>query len=258
MIKDKDKRIERAQIRTIFNAPFFAAAVARLPVIWDDSVDTACTDGDCIRWSPKYMDTLEENVPQTVLCHEAMHNLFEHIRRCMELEARYGAEFDWDLANQAADHEVNNILDDFNLAETGKGRAEPFPFPQPREAYCCNPAFKGMPFEQIYGIMHGKRKGPGKPKNAPNGKPGPNSMPSFGQMQKPKAKPGQTQEQHQAKQQAQANSWRNQMIQAVELAKGQGTVPGGLARYVNELIKPTVPWWEIVRNWIREQCEDDW
>jgi predicted metal-dependent peptidase len=47
-------------------------------------------------------------------------------------------------------------------------------------------------------------------------------------------------------------------MQAVEIAKGRGDLPGGMARFVGELLNPTVPWWELVRQWLREQASDDW
>jgi predicted metal-dependent peptidase len=37
-----------------------------------------------------------------------------------------------------------------------------------------------------------------------------------------------------------------------------GTAPGSLSRFVNGLVSPVVPWTQVLRSWLREQCCDDW
>ncbi len=48
------------------------------------------------------------------------------------------------------------------------------------------------------------------------------------------------------------------MIQSCELAKGRGELPAGLERLVSDLLDPQVPWYELLRNWLREQAADDY
>src|SRR5882672_11519106 len=90
----RDKRVEVAQVRVLFQVPFFAAAVARLPIVWDETVGTACTNGKVIRWCPSWFDTLEDQHLVTLLCHEACHPLLGHL---------------WRLPPPAGDHELANI-----------------------------------------------------------------------------------------------------------------------------------------------------
>lgn len=260
----RDKRVERAQTRVIFTVPFFAPGVAKLPVVWDSAVDTACTAGHCIRWNPEWFDSLKDSQVVTVLCHETVHCLLGHIWRAPD-----GA--DWDVWNQACDHAVNLMLKDFSATVTSKGLADPFPFPDPAEAFCANPAFKDMAEEVIYGrLASGKPPGGGgggKPgssgqspqagnsgkSRASKGKPEPGSMPSFGQIAKPQAGNGNA-----ASQKKLGNDWQNTLIQSAKLASGQGTLPAGLERLVENTVNPQVPWWELLRSWLREQCADDW
>ncbi len=264
------KRAERAQMRVLFTVPFFAPGVARLPIEFDDSgrVDTACTNGQKIVWGTKFFDSLTDAQLVTVLCHEVAHCLLGHSWR-----APSGC--DWTQWNVACDHAVNLMLKEFSKSVTDKRLADPFPFPDPPEAYCANPAFTNMAEEKIYACLtqgggggggggqglqggqggqsgqgQGKGKGKGPGCNTPT--PSPGSMPSFGQFDKPQtaADP--------AQQKTLANSWENTLQQSVGMAKGRGDLPGGMDRFVDEYLNPKVPWYELVRNWLREQAADDW
>lgn len=262
----REKRLEAAQLRVLFQVPFFAVGVMRLPVTFDSSVPTACTDGLGIRWNPQWFDKLKDPELVTVLAHEVCHCMLGHLWR-----APSGC--DWDGWNQATDHAVNLMLSEFGTLVTNRGLANPFPFPPPTESYCANPAFKGMSEEQIYGILssqsrqgggsksgsgqssgRGKQSGPGSKGNANggNGSPGKHSMPAFGQMQQPDPTVPQS------SQKKLANDWDGALIQACQMARGRGELPGGMERFVNELVNPQVPWTEVLRSWLREQCSDDW
>jgi predicted metal-dependent peptidase len=100
-------------MRVLSQVPFFAPGVARLPVVWDESIDTACTAGDNIRFNPGFFDKLKEQEVVTVLCHEVAHCLLGHIWR-----APVGCE--WEIWNQATDHAVNNMLKEFAEQVTAK------------------------------------------------------------------------------------------------------------------------------------------
>lgn len=264
----RDKRLEKAQTRVIFTVPFYAPAVARLPVTFDASIDTACTDGTGIKWNPGFFDTLTDAQLVTVLCHEASHCLLGHGWRAPE-----GA--DWEQWNIACDHAVNLMLKEFSATVTAKGLADPFPFPEPADAYCADPVFAGMAEEVIYRAI--ARKQPPSPqpqsggggskqsqggggKSAPGQKsgapasghgPGKGSMPSFGQIEKPA--PG-----SEAAGKALASDWEGTLLQSCKIAQGQGLLPAGMERYVDALVNPKVAWWELLRSWLREQCADDW
>lgn len=272
MNESRQTRLERAQMRVLFNVPFFAPGLMKLPVVFDDSVQTAQTDGINIRWNGKWFDELPDHVLPTVLCHEVCHCLLGHLWRCP-------ADCDWDVWNQATDHAVNNMLKEFAGKTTAKNLADPFPFPDPPEAYLANPAFNGMAEEVVYGILSGQKappsgqgqkppqgqgqsksgQGQGQPQQGQgngNGKPQPGSMPSFGQMQKPDPAQGKAPGQPDPKKVQ--NGWESTLIQCVQASKGRGDVPAGLARFVDGLVNTQVPWYEILRSMLREQCTDDW
>lgn len=139
-----------------------------------------------------------------------------------------------------------------------KGVADPFPFPDG----CCvkDAAFTGMAEEAIYSrIFRPKPQG-----NKPQGQPG------QGQGQGQGKQPGQNGAQQRKKfgefsqqgttpaDKKQKERWEGVLVQSAAIAKGRGKLPGGIERLVKELIEPTIPWFELLRQWLREQTNDDW
>src|SRR6266568_784145 len=180
MAISRDKRLERAQMRVLFPVPFFAPGVARLPVVWDDKIDTACTDGREIRWSPAFFDKLKDQELVTVLCHEVCHCMLGHLWRAP-------GGVDWDTWNQATDHAVDLMLKEFSGLVIAKQLADPFPFPDPQDAYYADPAFAGLSEEVIYELLSKRQpKGDSAP---PSGNSAPTNsrqnMPVFGEMRQP-------------------------------------------------------------------------
>lgn len=237
----RDKRVEAAQLKVLFQVPFFAPGVARLPVVWDPGVETACTDGKEIRWNPAWFDKLEDQQVVTVLCHEVMHPMFGHLWRTPP-----GA--DHQLWNEACDHAVNNRLKEFSQAVMAKRLADPFPFPS--ENICCDPAFADVAEEEIYSRLNQRPKGKGGKGGSGQGSGG---YKPFGQFQA-----GGAANQTSAQQKAAKSSWERTFVQACEMAKGRGDLTAGMARLVGELLDPKVPWWELLRQWLREQASDDY
>lgn len=252
----REKRIERAQMRVLFRVPFFAPAVAKLPVIFEKGAgdNTAHTDGKTIKMDPDFVDKLTDDQLVTLLCHEACHPMLGHVWRA-PVAAKVDQE-SWDTWNKATDHAVNLMLKEFSALTMGKRLADPFPFPDPQDAYCADPKFAGMAEEQIFNILNnrpksGKGGGKGKPGQG-GGKGAPGSMPSFGQFTQPGKAADPAAQKHLQ------NDWNNTLIQAAEMAKGRGELPGGMERLVDQLVNPKVPWIEILRSWLREQCNDDY
>lgn len=286
------KRLDKAQLRVLFQVPFFAPGVAKLPNKFDDSQPTACTQGTEIRWNREFLDSLKDAEIVTILCHEVCHCLLGHLWR-------FPNGGDAQLWNQATDHAVNNMLKDFSNEVVSKRLAEPFPFPE--GTFCCDPAFKGMAEEAIYNKLAGGKppgkqpgqqpqsgqgqsqsqdgdgdddddgqsqgKQPGKGKGKGKGKPQPGSGQGDGDGQPNESGNGSGDERkpfgefepvtgQDAKEQQ--TDWQNTLIQSCHAAKDRGTLPGNLQRILDNLLNPKVPWQELLRNFIREQATDDW
>lgn len=248
MSATRQKRLERAQLRVLFQTPFFAPGLAKLPVIWDSSIPTACTNGQQIRWSPEFFDSLTDQQIVTVLAHEVCHCMLGHLWRAP-------GGVDWQCWNEATDHAVNLMLKEFAALVTAKNLADPFPFPEGN--YCADPAFAGLSEEHIYENLskRPKQKGGGSGGMGKGGKtsPGSNQTPSIGEMEQPDASQAAS-----AANKRLANDWDGTLMQAAKMASGRGDCPQSINRLIDKMVTPQVPWWDLLRSWLREQCSDDW
>jgi predicted metal-dependent peptidase len=254
----RDRRISRAQMAAMMKVPFFGPGILKLPVEWSEAAlwhgqPTAVTDGTRILIHPGFADKVPDECLPTILCHEVCHPLLGHTYR-------FPDNCDHEVANVAADHEVNLMLRDFSRDVMTQGLADPFPWHKPHEIQC-DDRFTGMAAEKIYGILMAERAKGGKSRPDPKGKPGgqkggsragAGSGACNGPGQFVPAKPGK------ATQQAQV-AWQNTLINSVKVAQvRQGLVPGTLSRLVESLVSNRVPWPQLLRSWLREQCSDDW
>ena len=56
---DANTKISRAKTRLLLDQPFWGTFTMGTPFHADDKVDTACTNGQHIKWNPSFVDTLE-------------------------------------------------------------------------------------------------------------------------------------------------------------------------------------------------------
>lgn len=277
--KERKDRLDRARLKVLFNVPFFAPGVARLPVEFADTlpdgtlIPTACTEGSKILWNPEWFDGLKDEELVTVYCEEVGHCLFGHLWR-------RPASADGQTWNIACDCAVRNMMEDFGAETKGKGYADPFPFPD-KDKLFPHALHKNKSEEQIYRELYHPQNQP-KPKtgsgqgsggkSSPQSKPGagkgnpgggqtpngkqPAQPPPFAEFEPaPKAASGSAQS---SQNQKSMNSWRATMIQSAHMAKSRGTIPLGIDRMIGEMLNPEVPWQEILRSHLRELSQDDW
>lgn len=240
------KRIERAQLKVLFQCPFFAPGVARLPVEFstDPGIPTACTDGNRILWDREWFDSLEDQQVVTVYCHEVAHCMLGHLWRIPP-----GAQMgDWNIA---IDHAVNLMLEDWSKEVMSKRLADPFPFP-PGD-YCKDPQYRGMSEEVIYSKIPKQPQGSGGKGGKGNPKPGAGRPNPFGEIVN-----GNNGTQDPAAVKQLLSDWDNTLGQAMEIAKQRGTMPAGLERQIQKHFDPGIPWYELLRQWVMEQANDDW
>jgi len=95
----------KAQTRAKF--PALGATMAFLPVVADDRIKTAATDGHQIVYSPKFFSTLSDEQKVFVFAHEVMHVAFNHILRSKGRNQK--------LWNIATDSVINQLLKMENL-----------------------------------------------------------------------------------------------------------------------------------------------
>lgn len=139
-------QLTRARTGLILDAPFFGMLALRLQLVETAQVPTLAVDGKHIFYNPEFVAGLSYDETKTVLGHEVMHCVYEHIGRRGDREPRR-----W---NQAGDFVINDVLLDSGFT--------------PIKGWLHNKAYAGMTTDHVYEMLppldgSGKVPGPGDP-----------------------------------------------------------------------------------------------
>ena len=99
-----NEALSKAKI-SLMNMPsvtFFTTICFSMKHIWDDTIQTACTDGTEIRYNPTFFMSLSLEERVFLLVHESCHTAYQHMAR---LQTRDHSKW-----NVAADHVINLML----------------------------------------------------------------------------------------------------------------------------------------------------
>jgi len=92
----------KARARLILDQPFFGTLALRLTPIEDETIKTACTNGQYIKFNPKWFLKLTEAQRVGLIAHEVMHVVLLHMLRRMERDPKR-----WNIAG---DYVINLAL----------------------------------------------------------------------------------------------------------------------------------------------------
>ena len=240
------QRFTEMKTAMLLHCPFFASLMLDmmdLRVGKYPGIPTAATNGKCIWFDEDFLGNL--SLPQAVFvcCHEIGHAMWMHMDRFKRYSdlGFEGKEFHPGLANVAADYIVNALLVANKIGDMPDGLL-----------YDTSIAREGTElFEDVYRVLAKKLKPPpgggggGKSKDG-NGPPPPGSegQPSndgVGGKQPMDTHIYEPSKQSEAEMKRQIASARNQ-------AKAMGKMPGGLERWVDEMLKPQVNWKDRLRH----------
>jgi predicted metal-dependent peptidase len=209
---DLMKRLAKAKTSLILQHPFIGTVALNMPMILDESVPTACTNGKEVRYNPAFLKDLTDEQVVFLVAHECFHPMLEHMYR---LKGR--DRLKW---NKAADYVINQLLVDEKIGKFIDGGC------LSKTLY---DAGKGTS-EGIYGILPdsddgGGGGGIGEDLREPDGSPA---------------------------EQAQAQAeWRVKIAQAAQAAKMMGKLPGSMQRLVDEILQPKVSWVDVLRRFMQ-------
>ncbi len=235
-IKASDK-LSKARAGLILQSPFYASIALRLPLVADPSCQTAWTDGVSLGYNPAFIDGLTIDQCKGLLVHEVLHVAnMHHLRRgARELE----------LWNVSTDLAVNPIARSagYNLPD---GLLE-------------DPQFADCSAESIYGVLSNQ---PGKDQGQEQGQ-GDDQGDGQGQGQDPASSgnmaPGEVRDLPAGMDKDQAAQDTKVMVQqAAAMAKKMGSLPGDLARMVDQIVNPVLPWREVLQRFLTEHAKDDY
>ncbi len=262
-----ETKLAAARTRLILDKPFLGALVLRLPLSEADPkwCRTTATDARKFYYNAQYIDALSPEQVQFVLAHEALHCALSHFaRRQHRLKHR------WDVA---CDYAINPLLLEEGLT--------------PPPGILVEESFEGMTAEEIYpclddnadeqdtlddhlydnedpdeGSQRNEQRrdsrdggqGQERDEDAEGGGAAPQAQPdeSLGGAS-PQPPPLSAQEREQL-----AVQWQQRLAGAAQQAMQAGKLGGSLARLVDFLLQPQLPWRMLLARYMTAVARDDY
>ena len=217
-MSEKEK-IAKARAQLIIGQPFFGTLALRLKMTEDNSIPTACTDGEAIYYNSEFAQSITLNELKGLIAHEVLHcAMLHHARRGTRHPKKW---------NYACDYAINPILikAKFELPEGGLQ----------------DPIYSNKSAEEIYSML---------PPEPPGGGSWDDAKPGLGDvMDAPGKVEGQA---------VSEAEWKIATVQAAQVAKQAGRLPAELDLFISELLSPQLPWRDILRRFVTIRSKDDY
>lgn len=289
MNNDAIDRMRKIRTSLILTNPFFGSLAMRLKLVEAQYLPQAvmtgpqgqtavllrklscATDGKHFFYNPEFLATLSDLELKGVFCHEILHCALGHPWRLGDRDKL--------RANHAMDYAINPVVKEAGMT-------------LPSDCLY-DKKFEGLPWEQIYvmlqenptqqlkqemammqafgdggdgegdgegqeGDQDGNGKGKGKNKDGKGNQKQPGGSGGSGKDefdrwggvvgQDPKEDDGKQQE----------SDWKVATVQAATAAKQQGTLPAGLQRFVDELVRNKVDWKSVLRRFVQQHAKADY
>ena len=255
-------KLAAARTRLILDKPFLGALVLRLPMVevTAEWCHTTATDARKFYYNPAYIEALSLDETQFMLAHEALHCALSHFAR-----REHRMKHRWDLA---CDFAINPLLVDDGLSAP------------PGSLLLDN--FRGMTAEEIYPLLNefddqqtldnhaydsdNQKGASGKDqRDLP-----PSKSPSDAEHNKPSGKsaagnrtgdgsgPPAPQPLTPDEQETLSVQWQQRMAGAAQQAMQAGKLGGALARMIDHLLQPRLPWRMLLARYLTSNARDDY
>lgn len=262
-----DTKLAAARTRLILDKPFLGALVLRLPMhaAKADWCPTTATDARAFYYNPEYIGSLSMDETQFMLAHEALHCALSHFAR-----RQHRVRHKWDLA---CDYAISPLLIDDGLT------------PPPNALHM--PLYKGMTAEEIYPLLdddddsqtldkhaydqdnqsHGSNSGMTEKdldkRNPPREQPQQDKDGGGAQSQPldndgDGAAAGQPQPLTPDEQETLGVQWQQRMAGAAQQALQHGKLGGEMARMIDHLLQPRLPWRMLLARYMSGVARDDY
>lgn len=266
MSGDLETKLSAARTKLILDKPFLGALVLRLPLVAADPrwCKTTATDARTFYYNADYMDALTLEQTQFALAHEALHCALSHFARRQHRDRHR-----WDVACDLA---INPLLveeglmpvQDALLLDDYKGMTAEEIYPCLDEAESMQPHDDHV-YDQDSGDQGGKAgsggdKGEGgagkatqEDRDDKGGSGRPQPQQQDGQGGAPKPEPLSHEERERLSVQ-----WRQRMAGAAQQALQAGKLGGALARLIDHLLQPQLPWRMLLAKYMTATARDDY
>ncbi len=270
MSNDIETKLSAARTRLILDKPFLGALVLRLPMVAADPnwCKTTATDAKTFYYNTDYIAALSVEQTQFALAHEAMHCALSHFAR-----RQHRDKHRWDLA---CDFAINPLL-------IGEGL-----IPCPDVLYLNE--YEGMTAEEIYpcldenedlnphddhvydeesdgeggsagggGNQDGEQQQGGSADEQSDEQEGKGSSESSPDSDKQRDNgAGKPQPLSQEERETLSVQWSQRMAGAAQQAMQAGKMGGALARMIEHLLQPQLPWRMLLARYMTATARDDY
>jgi predicted metal-dependent peptidase len=254
-----ETKLAAARTKLILDKPFLGALVMRLPMeaANPDWCPATATDARKFYYNPEFIDQLSLDETQFMLAHEALHCALSHFAR-----RQHRTKLHWDMA---CDYAINPLL-------VGDGLKPP-----PGSLYL--PQFDGMTAEEIYPCLDEKddeqpldnhvydqdnTKGSGSGKTEKEMKPKQQEKPTENEgndSSNQQSGSGDTASQPPPLSPNEAETlniqWQQRLAGAAQQAMQVGKLDGAMARMVDHLLQPQLPWRLLLARYMTAVARDD-
>ncbi len=259
-------KLSAARTRLVLDHPFLGTLVLRLPLVAADPAwcKSIATDARALYYNPDYIQDLSLAQTQFVLAHEALHCALSHFARRMHRNKHR-----WDVA---CDFAINPLLVQEGLTPTADALM--------LEEY------DGLTAEEIYPLIDENDQQEPLDQHLYDDQQsdsGPGNQDNQGQSQKQQQRQ-QGQEQQQGsgesggaddepeqnkgakrppplsrqEQEGLAVQWQQRLAGAAQTAIQAGKMSGGLARLVDHMLQPQLPWRMLLAHYLTANARDDY
>lgn len=202
---------------------FFASVCLSMKHLIDEECPTAYTNGLMCGYNPTFFLAYSPEYRESTVFHETGHVCLQHPSRC--------GDRDFQLWNIAGDHVINLI-------------AKNMGFSIPND-WLCDSRFTGMSTEEIYDILvKENQKNPEKLSN---------TNPLNNDIRLPDTEEKAT---------AIKDEVDGILIQAAMQGKmageDPGNIPGEVARHIEKLLNPKIPWYRLMRSYARKFSKENY
>lgn len=254
MADEIETKLSAAKTRLILDRPFLGALVLRLPMKAEkpERCKSIGTDVRALYYNPEYIRHLTLDQTQFVLAHEALHCALSHFAR-----RQHRVKHRWDIACDLA---INPLLVKEGLK------------PPPGVLY--NAGFEGMMAEEIYPYInddmeeetHDEHFYSEEQRDAGSGgaqaQPERDDDDSGGGSGAGEAEEGDTgggpRPLTETEQEQLAVQWRQRLAGAAQQAMQAGKLGANLARLVEHLLQPQLPWRMLLARYMTAVARDDY
>ncbi len=260
MTTDLETKLAAARTRLILDKPFLGALVMRLPMkaANPEWCPTVATDARHFYYNADYIDSLSLEQTQFMLAHEALHCALSHFAR-----RQHRVKHRWDLA---CDFAINPLLVKDGL--------------KPPPGALVLDVFEGMSAEEIYPALQDNDTDQLLDKHLYDGDEGGGSG-NNDEMEQSAGSGGESVERSESgrgggtetgresqgekpapltpqERDELASRWQQYLASAAQSAQAAGKLSGTMARLVDHLLQPKLPWRTLLARYMSLSARDDY